>query len=140
MDSMEKFNKLVGILFGKLYESFPVALEVEPETFLDSIIDELDAEGAFGFSDYFDSTVRWLDMAGYVWIVQDRSADYAPHFDVVLSERGLEALRRVPSSLEGNASIGERLVAYSKSKASDAIGTLISLAVTTTYQGSFGAS
>jgi len=140
MNSMDKFNDLVGLIFGRLYEAFPVPLEVDPNTFHEQAIATNDEEGAFGFSEYFSSTVKWLESAGYIWIEQDKSTMGSPAFDLVLSEQGLEALRRVPTSLEGNASIGERLVEFSKSKASDAIGTLISLAVTTTVQGGVSAS
>ena len=116
---MEKFNKLVGLIFGKLYEEFPVPVELTPETFLNQIIGEDDGEGSFNFDDYFGSTIKWLETADYIWIEQDDSSFDGPIFAVVLSERGLESLRKVPDSLEGSASIGERLVSFSKSKASE---------------------
>ena len=139
MDAMNKFNKLVGLIFGSLYEQFPRPVEMNQKTFLEEIIDDLDEEGAFSFGEYFGSTVKWLEKAGYVWIEHDKSSFDGPEFDVVLSEKGLEALRRVPASLEGSASIGERLVNFSKTKASEALGTLISLAITTAVQGGIGA-
>jgi len=135
MDNMEKFNNLVGLIFGKLYEGFPVPLHITPTLFLESVISEDDEDGSFNFSEYFSSTVKWLEAADYIRISLDRSSGSGVAFDVILSERGLEALRRVPSSLEGKESIGERLVNYSKSKASEAVSTLISLAITTTLQG-----
>ena len=128
---MNKFNKLVGLIFGKLYEGFPVPLELEPDQFFEQMVEELNEEGGFDFSDYFDSTVRWLETADYVWIPIDKSSMDGPAYDVVLSEKGLEALRRIPESLEGKASIGERLVNFSKNKTSEALSTLISLAITT---------
>jgi hypothetical protein len=134
MDSMEKFNKLVGLIFGRLYENFPTPLQLKPASFLESVISKDDGDGAFNFPDYFSSTIKWLETAGYIWTYQDRSSSSGVAFDVVLSERGLEALRRVPDSLEGKESIGERLANFSKSKASEAISTLISLAITTTLQ------
>ena len=127
---MEKFNLLAGLLFGKLYEEFPVSLRIRPEQFLDQVIAENDSEGSFNFLEYFESTVRWLESAGYIWITQDRSDDTETEFEVVLSEKGLGALRKVPSSLEGAASLGERFSEFAKSKTSEAVGTLISLAIT----------
>ncbi len=132
---MNKFNKLVGFIFGKLYEEFPVPLELEPNLFFGKMAEDLDEEGEFNFPDYFDSTVRWLETAGYIWMPVDKSSYDGPSYDVVLSEKGLEALRRVPVSLEGNASIGERLATFSKTKASETLSTLISLAITTAVQG-----
>lgn len=131
MENMDKFNKLVGTMFGCLYEEFPVPVHLVPENFLDQVINEDDEHGAFSFSEYFESTVKWLETADYVWIAKDQSTLAGPSYNLVLSERGLEALRKVPSSLEGSASIGERLANFSKSKASEAVGTLISLAITT---------
>ncbi|WP_432695714.1 hypothetical protein ACQUQP_14340 [Marinobacterium sp. YM272] len=131
MENMDKFNKLVGTIFGRLYEEFPVPVQLVPENFLNHVIDVDDENGAFSFSEYFESTVKWLETADYVWIAQDQSTLAGPAYDLVRSERGLEALRNVPSSLEGNASIGERLSNFSKSKASEAVSTLISLAITT---------
>ncbi|WP_404366786.1 hypothetical protein [Marinobacter sp.] len=133
---MAKFNLLVGLLFGRLYEEFPVSLRVTPEQFLDEIVDKEDYEGSFNFMEYFESTVKWLETAGYIWVAQDLSDDGGPEFDVVLSEKGLETLRRVPKSLEGTASIGERLSIFGRSKASDAVGTLVSLAITSAVSGS----
>lgn len=132
---MEQFNLLVGLLFGRLYEEFPVALRVTPAQFLEEAIEEDDYGGSFNFVEYFESTVRWLETAGYIWVNQDLSDDAGPEFDVVLSEKGLESLRRVPISLEGTASIGERLSSFGRSKASEAIGTLVSLAITSAVSG-----
>jgi hypothetical protein len=133
---MEKFNLLVGLLFGRLYEEFPVSLRVTPEQFLNQTIVEDDEDGSFNFKEYFESTLRWLETAEYIWITQDFSDDGGPEFDVVLSEKGLETLRRVPKSLEGTASLGERFSSFAKSKTSDAVGTLVSLAITSAISGS----
>ncbi|MFY3772997.1 hypothetical protein ACOSZC_02585 [Marinobacter salsuginis] len=133
---MEKFNSLVGLLFGRLYDEFPVPLRVRPEQFLDEVIAKEDHEGSFNFIEYFESTVRWLETSGYIWVTQDLSDDGGSEFEVVLSEKGLDSLRRVPKSLEGKASIGERLSGFGRSKTSEAIGTLVSLAITTAVNGS----
>ena len=130
---MEKFDQLAGLIFGKLYSEFPVPLRIFPEQFLEKVIDKDDHEGSFNFIEYFDGTVKWLSKAGYIWISEDLSTDGLPEFDVVLSEKGLGALRKIPESLEGTASIGERLSGFAKSKTADAIGTLISLAITSSY-------
>ena len=127
---MEKFNLLAGLLFGRLYEDFPVPLRIAPEQFLEEVIDEDDFEGSFNFIEYFESTVRWLESEDFIRITQDRSEEAVAEFEVVLSEKGLGALRKVPSSLEGTASLGERFSGFAKCKTSEAVGTLISLAIT----------
>lgn len=126
---MEKFNRLTGLLFAKLFEEFPVPTRFTPHSFFEQMIEILDEEGGFNFPEYFESTVRWLDTAGYIWIAQDLCATEGPEFDLVLSERGLATLRKIPESLEGSESIGERLIGFAKSKTSDAVSTLISLAI-----------
>ncbi len=132
---MDKFNVLVGHLFGRLYDEFPVPLRVRPEQFLNETIEIDDFEGSFNFMEYFESTVKWLETAEYIWVTQDLSNDGGTEFDVVLSEKGLETLRRVPKSLEGTASIGDRLSSFGRSKASDAVSTLVSLAITSAVSG-----
>ena len=52
-------------------------------------------------------------------------------YEVVLTQKGLQVLRKVPDSLQGNKSLGERLVEFSKNKGSEAVGTLVSLAINT---------
>ncbi|UXZ55958.1 hypothetical protein LOS15_08020 [Halomonas sp. 7T] len=137
---MEKFNRLVGLLFGTLYEEFPVPLRLDAGDYLEKTIDEDDYEGSFNFSEYFEHTVKWLETAGYIWISQDFSSMDGYEVEVVLSEKGLEVLRRVPSSLEGSESIGERLARFAKSKTSEAVGVLISAAISSAISNGAGVS
>ncbi|GHE21779.1 hypothetical protein [Halomonas urumqiensis] len=132
---MEKFNRLVALLFGTLYEEFPVPHRLDAARFLEKVIDERDEEGAFNFSEYFESTVKWLETAGYVWVVNDYTTLDGYDIEVVLSEKGLEALRQVPSSLEGSESLGERFASFAKSRTSEALSTLISIAIGSTITG-----
>lgn len=84
---MEKFNLLVGLLFGRLYEEFPVSLRVTPEQFLNQTIAEDDEEGSFNFKEYFESTLRWLETAEYIWITQDFSDDGGPSSMLCLAKK-----------------------------------------------------
>jgi hypothetical protein len=95
MEGMEKFDKLAGAVFGLLYEEFPVPVNLTPETFLESVIDEDDSEGSFGFPVYFDSTIKWLESAGYIMISKNRSTLAGHAYDVVLSKNGLAALSEI---------------------------------------------
>ena len=79
--------------------------------------------------------MKWLETAGYIWITEDLSDDRCTEFDVVLSEKGLANLRKVPKSLEGAASLGQRLSDFAQSKTSDAVGTLVSLAIASVLSG-----
>lgn len=132
---MEKFNRLVALLFGTLYEEFPVPYRLDAARFLENVIEARDEEGAFNFPEYFESTVKWLETAGYVWVVNDYTTLGGYEVEVVLSEKGLEALRQVPSSLEGSESLGERFASFAKSRTSEALSTLISMAIGSAING-----
>lgn len=137
---MERFNQLAALIFARLYENFPVPLELTPTAYLSEIIETDDYDGAFNFDEFFGSTVKWLERAGFVWIDRDNSTYDGPAYDVVLSERGLATLRSVPNSLEGTASLGERFANFSREKASEAVSTLIAIVINAAAQGGVGAS
>ena len=126
---MEKFDTLVALVFGQLFSEFPEPVRLSPDSFLFDVLKGDDEEGAFNFTEYFWHTVDWLVAESYIRITQNYSTFGGTSYEVVLSEKGLQALRKVPDSLQGNESLGERLIAFSKNKGSEAVSTLISLAI-----------
>lgn len=128
---MEKFDTLVALIFSKLFSDFPEPVRLESDEFLENIINEDDYEGSFDFKEYFWHTVDWLVAEDYVRITLDISSDNGKSYEVVLTQKGLQSLRKVPESLQGNETIGERLVEFSKNKGSEAVSTLVSLAINT---------
>ncbi len=128
---MKKFDTLVALVFGRLFSTFPEPIRLTGDMFIFDAIKEDDLEGAFNFPEYFWHTVDWLIAEGYIRVTHDFSTFGNTSYEVVLSEKGLKALRKVPDSLQGNESLGERLVAFSKNKGSEAVSTLISLAINT---------
>ena len=126
---MEKFNQLVGLIFGNMYKDFPEPVALLPELYLQVLPIELSEDEACNFPNYFESTINWLQNHGYIFITQDMSSFDGPAFEGTLSEKGLVALRKIPDSIEGTASLGDRLVDFSKEKASGAVSALISLII-----------
>lgn len=126
---MKKFDTLVALLFAHLFSKFPEPILLSSGLFLTDVIMEDDMEGAFNFPGYFWHTVDWLVAENYIRVTQDLSTISHISYEVVLSEKGLQALRKVPDSLQGNESLGERLISFSKNKGSEAVSTLISLAI-----------
>lgn len=128
---MEKFDTLVALVFSRLFSEFPEPVRLSPDSFLNDVIDNNDDEGSFNFLDYFWHTVDWLVAEDYIRITANLSSMSNKSYEVVLTQKGLQALRKVPDSLQGNKSLGERLVEFSKNKGSEAVSTLISMAINT---------
>ena len=128
---MEKFDTLVALVFSRLFSEFPEPVRLSPDWFLNDVIDNNDDEGSFNFLDYFWHTVDWLVAEDYIRITANLSSMSNKSYEVVLTQKGLQALRKVPDSLQGNKSLGERLVEFSKNKGSEAVSTLISMAINT---------
>lgn len=128
---MEKFDTLVALVFSQLFSEFPEPVRLSPDSFLNDVIDNNDDEGSFNFLDYFWHAVDWLVAEDYIRITANLSSLSNKSYEVVLTQKGLQALRKVPDSLQGNKSLGERLVEFSKNKGSEAVSTLISLAINT---------
>ncbi|WP_428035104.1 hypothetical protein [Amphritea sp.] len=128
---MQKFDTLVALIFSRLFLEFPEPVRLNADSFLDDVIDQDDEEGSFNFIEYFWHTVDWLVAEGYIRITADFSSMDGKSYEVVLTQKGLQSLRKVPDSLQGSESLGERLVEFSKNKGSEAVGTLISLAINT---------
>jgi|TARA_B110000879_G_scaffold167222_1_gene216208 hypothetical protein len=128
---MKKFDILVALVFSQLFSEFPEPVRLSPDPFLDDVINKDDEEGSFNFKEYFWHTTDWLVAEGYVRITLDCSSMSGKSYEVVLTQKGLQVLRKVPDSLQGNKSLGERLVEFSKNKGSEAVGTLVSLAINT---------
>lgn len=116
-DNIEKFNELASKVFALLYGTFPVPqnlyphsvgippapqLEHDPDT---GTIGGLGAVSEYEPSDeekLFGHTVAWLVDMGY--LIEKRRIDITSHEDVVLTVKGLEVLKAVPSVLDKDGS------------------------------------
>lgn len=81
--------------------------------------------------------MSWLEQAGYLRL-QNIDTQLGIAREVVLTAKGLEALRAVPLSLEGQASLGERLVKQAKSSSSEGLKTLMGEVIGAAVRGAVG--
>ncbi|HGX8811798.1 TPA: hypothetical protein ACJINV_005080, partial [Escherichia coli] len=83
--NIERFNEIVGEIFGRLYESFPVKIDIKAVDIVRQ--NELT---------FFLDTVDWLKNSGY--LIGARSSGGI--HNAVLTAKGLEVLNATPGSLE----------------------------------------
>lgn len=124
ISNIETFNRSVGLLFGKLYETFPKRVQLGFNDLAIEMFDDDDNGNEVYFEKLaiFSETVSWLEQAGYIW------ADKIDNYDaygIVLSPKGLEVMKVVPGTLSGK-SIGEELSKIVKSGAKETAKTVVS--------------
>jgi hypothetical protein len=123
--NIDEFNKIVGIIFSQLYQSFPVNLpiidrEAIAEAFEIKSGDMTTHKLPSGriFSNVLAHTIAWLVSQNYMVASGSHSAER-----VVLSDKGLAALNAVPEKLSG--SVGSTLVKETKGRNWGAVGELV---------------
>lgn len=115
--NIERFDGLVGAIFAKLYEEFPVAIDLNVEDFeMQMAVNrpEPDASDHHNRRDalFFVSTVFWLSNHGYLDCGSQVNGGV---MGCVLTARTLELLKAMPSNLEGkDPTLGEQLVSATK--------------------------
>lgn len=123
--NIQKFDEITGQVFGALYENFPVARDLLIKDFLDDGFSyDKAAEGDFPNEngEFFFSSVEWLAAAGYLRV--ESKLHYSGFAGVVLTAKGLEALKAIPSSLNKGASLGDQLVEATQNGTKSILGKL----------------
>jgi DNA-binding PadR family transcriptional regulator len=114
MRNVELFNKYAGELFVKLYEVFPqeVTLRLDIEEFPD--------DEAMNIYYY---TVKFLAREGFITYEKE---GVGPFFQgVVLTPKGLKALKKIPSSLQEEKPIISAIKSALKEGSKVLLGKLI---------------
>ena len=109
MSNIERFDEITGDVFAKLYLNFPVPCLLRAADYVTNPTEyneHIGGDVPSREAEFFFSSIRWLEDAGYI-VTKAENESYVA--DVVLTSKGLEVLRAMPSSLQGKASIGERL-------------------------------
>ncbi|MNI02298.1 hypothetical protein D3C73_551640 [compost metagenome] len=123
--NIELFDEFTGKIFARLYENFPIPINLNSKDFFPPTIWEGGDASADGRSQqvkFFYATTEWLAAAGYT-SSPDKRNSYAR--DVVLTAKGLEVLKGTPSSLNAGPSIGEQLVEAAKEEGKDTLKSLV---------------
>lgn len=147
MSNIDDFNAIVGVVFGKLYESFPIprpiysletviavfqpkAPDLPPEKLHQRTISQWldgdetpeekeDRERCNVLYSVFSAAMDWLKHEGFIRTPEQDSLVYT---DVVLSMKGLQSLSMIPAGLE--APIGQQLLAETKRGSVKGVGDL----------------
>jgi hypothetical protein len=123
--NIELFDEFAGKIFARLYENFPIPIDLNSKDFLPPTIREggdVDSDGRLHHIRFFYATTQWLASAGYT-NSPDKKNSYSN--DVVLTAKGLEVLKGSPSSLNAGPSIGEQLVEAAKEEGKDTLKNLV---------------
>jgi hypothetical protein len=109
MSNIESFNRCTALIFAELYRSFPFRKEISlsslPEGIFDDISEE-DRDGTFERLMVLEETGKWLVEAGYIWAGQVTESTI---HGAILSPKGLEVLKSMPSSISMEQTLGERM-------------------------------
>ncbi|WP_370280388.1 hypothetical protein [Pontibacterium sp.] len=113
LSNIEIFNGIAGKVFADLYSSFPVHSAIKLPVYAEELVDPDDYDGYWQVSEIADATLSWLVESGYIWLDENQCID-EEYRKGVLTPKGLEVLKVVPSTLSQNQSIGEKLLECSK--------------------------
>lgn len=129
---IELFDRCAAIVFAKLYEAFPLRIDIDSTDIPMELFDDTDSTWQVTHKfDVYESTIRWLRDAGYVWA---SDVDGRKTRDVVLTPKGLEILK-LPSSLSTKKeSVGQLLTDVVKRGAKDAAQKAVSSALTVGFK------
>jgi hypothetical protein len=125
--NQEFFDLLAGDIFARLYTMFPEPIDLQSDAILYSpelAKDEDFVDDPDRLRRLYGHAVQWLSREGYVRFSQAVSGDAdgeETYTDVVLTAKGLEALRKVPGSLSGpGETLGDKIRAAAKDIGTDA--------------------
>ena len=129
MLNIDRFDKYVALILGRLYEQFPVKTDLDVRRLTGH--EEMDDTGAILAPNGDESrevaiayaTIEWLIDTGYV-----RAKE--PHHPIgfrrcVLTAEGLRLLKAVPGSVQVGNTVGEKLIRYIREGALDMAKELV---------------
>jgi hypothetical protein len=106
-EGVEAFNFWTLWVMGSLWERFPMPTEINPEADIAAHIERLKQEGTeIGLDDFprvalLSATINWLLTEGYIAGGLYRPLGVGVYADMILTEKGLKSLSKVPSAIEG---------------------------------------
>lgn len=116
--NMQLFDEITARVFAKLYETFPVATSVDCLSLTGR--PEMDEYGKVSReADVCIHAMRWLESEGYIKVGRFGNCHAS---EIVLTAKGLAALKSSPESLEYKQTLGERIVSAINN---DAISTAV---------------
>ncbi len=132
-NNIQKFDRLVALIFADLYKNFPVKTHVSVYTLFDCKESGWWDKGVYhepedltkADQEFYFHTVKWLIGAGYVI----GSIEHHHKSSITLSMKGLQLLKSVPNSLDSSESLGDQLLSVISSGAKESAAQLVSKAL-----------
>ncbi|EOY5688461.1 hypothetical protein ACP7OL_000553 [Salmonella enterica subsp. enterica] len=129
--NIDKFNEVTGRIFLDLYDSFPQPLQIDFDNYLIPLSNSTDrveevVHNFFGRR-FISDSATWLKETGYLTSISD---DEYSFYGTVLTEKGLECLKKVPTSLVAQTSFGTQLKDAVSGGSVDAVRTITSTLIT----------
>ncbi|MEQ9132643.1 MAG: hypothetical protein RJQ08_08380 [Salinisphaeraceae bacterium] len=128
--NIELFNQHAALILSELYRAFPLRQHIEYRILVlgenPSEPNVTETPEVTPIEEHvYDATVDWLSDAGYINLVGN-----ARRGNATLTSKGLETLKAVPATLQGNVSIGDQLVDATKSGTSAAAADIVAKGLT----------
>ena len=126
MENIERFDRTVGLIFAKLYKSFPERITLVCRDVTDYDGADISLEDVNNYwlnQSHFKATMDWLIVAGFIWCRPPDDVPTSAYFDCCLSVKGLESLKATPAGLTGE-SLGAQLQSAAKSGLLDTVKSL----------------
>lgn len=130
--NIDLFDQIAGLVFSKLYQSFPVTKTLSSMAFIQAFPNEIERPGEF-----FSDTMSWLITSGYLMGEPDSKNPYTFH-KCTLTAKGLEVLKAVPDSITGKT-LGAQLQDAAKSGMLDSVKSLTGKALSAGAHMTFSA-
>jgi hypothetical protein len=120
--TMQEFNEITAVIFGKLFERFPVARSISPDE-VAAVLGLADIRqqmpSGLLFKEAFASTMDWLISEDFIRALGPLRSD-----GIVLTTKGMAAMNIVPPSL--SRPLGSELADASKQASTEGGKTRIS--------------
>lgn len=109
--NIDRFDRLTGAVFARLYESFPVGIDLDVMEFSNLISPGKEYEEVvpkvFDQGEFFNSAVVWLRDAGFITF-DGTTLDNSMAYQCRLTAKALQILKSTPESI-GGETLGGRL-------------------------------
>ncbi|MEX9234777.1 hypothetical protein ACNPGY_16070 [Citrobacter cronae] len=129
--NIDNFNEVTGRIFLDLYDSFPQPFQIDFDNYLTPLSNSTDPveDVVYNFYErrFISDSVTWLKETGYLTSISD---DEYSFYGTVLTEKGLECLKKVPTSLVAQTPLGTQLKDAIRSGSVDAVRSLTSTVIT----------
>ncbi|PZP26452.1 hypothetical protein [Pseudomonas kuykendallii] len=109
--NIDRFDRLTGAVFARLYEAFPVGVDLDVMDFSKVISpgEEYEEVACYAINqgEFFNSAVVWLRDAGFITF-GDTTLDNSMVYQCRLTAKALQVLKSTPESI-GGETLGGRL-------------------------------